>query len=109
MPLEYGWEAMHFGVLGPLAVWRADGTAIRIPDRKVRTLLAGLLAGLLVQEGRPVSVGQLAEALWRGPALADFGVEEFAGHEAFASKLAVGAKLDPHDAPGWISPVPTKA
>ena len=53
---------MYFGVLGPLAVWRADGTAIRIPDRKVRTLLAGLL----VQEGRPVSVDQLAEALWRG-------------------------------------------
>jgi predicted ATPase/DNA-binding SARP family transcriptional activator len=53
---------MRFGVLGPLAVWRADGTAIRIPDLKVRALLAGLL----VQEGRPVSVDRLAEALWRG-------------------------------------------
>src|SRR6266508_3776360 len=57
---------MRFGVLGPLAVWRADGTAIRIPDLKVRVLLADLLVGLLVQEGRPVSVDRLAEALWHG-------------------------------------------
>src|SRR6266542_4150415 len=95
---------MRFGVLGPLAVWRADGQAVKIPDLKVRALLADLLAGLLVQEGRPVSVDRLAEALWRGrppgnpvntlqtkvsqlrralglwrgPALADFGEEEFA-------------------------------
>jgi predicted ATPase/DNA-binding SARP family transcriptional activator len=57
---------MRFGVLGPLAVWRADGTAIRIPDLKVRALLADLLASLLVQEERPVSVDRLAETLWRG-------------------------------------------
>jgi predicted ATPase/DNA-binding SARP family transcriptional activator len=53
---------MRFGVLGPLAVWRADGTAIKIPELKVRALLADLL----VQEGRPVSVDRLAEDLWRG-------------------------------------------
>jgi DNA-binding SARP family transcriptional activator len=53
---------MRFGVLGPLAVWRADGTAVRIPDLKVRALLAGLL----VHQGQPVSVERLAEALWRG-------------------------------------------
>jgi predicted ATPase/DNA-binding SARP family transcriptional activator len=53
---------MRFGVLGPLAVWRSDGTAIRIPELKVRALLADLL----VQEGRPVSVDRLAEDLWRG-------------------------------------------
>jgi predicted ATPase/DNA-binding SARP family transcriptional activator len=64
--MEYGWEAMRFGVLGPLAVWRADGTAIKVPDLKVRVLLAELLAGLLVQDERPVSVDRLAEALWRG-------------------------------------------
>src|SRR6266542_3502805 len=57
---------MRFGVLGPLAVWRADGQAVKIPDLKVRALLADLLACLLVQEGRPVSVDRLAEALWRG-------------------------------------------
>jgi predicted ATPase/DNA-binding SARP family transcriptional activator len=53
---------MRFGVLGPLAVWRADGTAVKIPELKVRALLADLL----VQEGRPVSVDRLAEDLWRG-------------------------------------------
>jgi predicted ATPase/DNA-binding SARP family transcriptional activator len=57
---------MRFGVLGPLAVWRADGTAVKIPELKVRALLAELLVGLLVQQGRPVSVDRLAEALWRG-------------------------------------------
>jgi DNA-binding SARP family transcriptional activator len=57
---------MRFGVLGPLAVWRADGTAVRIPDLKVRVLLAELLAELLVQQERPVSVDRLAEALWHG-------------------------------------------
>src|SRR6266540_1915335 len=53
---------MRFGVLGPLAVWSADGTAIKIPELKVRALLADLL----VQEGRAVSVDRLAEDLWRG-------------------------------------------
>jgi predicted ATPase/DNA-binding SARP family transcriptional activator len=53
---------MRFGVLGPLAVWRADGTVVRIPELKVRVLLADLL----VHEGRPVSVDRLAEDLWRG-------------------------------------------
>ena len=53
---------MRFGVLGPLAVWKADGTAVRIPELKVRALLADLL----VHEGRPVSVDRLAEDLWRG-------------------------------------------
>jgi predicted ATPase/DNA-binding SARP family transcriptional activator len=57
---------MRFGVLGPLAVWGPDGTAIRVPDLKVRALLAELLAGLLVQEERPVSIDRLAETLWRG-------------------------------------------
>jgi predicted ATPase/DNA-binding SARP family transcriptional activator len=66
MPVEYAWEAMRFGVLGPLAVWRADGTAVRIPDLKVRALLADLLVGLLAQQERPVSVDRLTEALWHG-------------------------------------------
>jgi predicted ATPase/DNA-binding SARP family transcriptional activator len=62
VPLECGWEAMRFGVLGPLAVWKADGTAVRIPELKVRALLADLL----VQQGRPVSADRLAEDLWHG-------------------------------------------
>ncbi|TKG72340.1 AfsR/SARP family transcriptional regulator [Prauserella endophytica] len=51
---------MRFGVLGPLAVWTDDGTAVRVPEVKVRALLANLL----VHEGRPVSVDRLANDLW---------------------------------------------
>ncbi len=51
---------MRFGVLGPLAVWTGDGREIRVPEAKVRLLLADLL----VQEGRPVSVDRLVDDLW---------------------------------------------
>ncbi|NUT93669.1 MAG: AfsR/SARP family transcriptional regulator, partial [Saccharothrix sp.] len=51
---------MRFGVLGPLAVWTEDGTPVRVPEVKVRALLARLL----VAEGRPVPVDALAAALW---------------------------------------------
>jgi predicted ATPase/DNA-binding SARP family transcriptional activator len=51
---------MRFGMLGPLEVWAADGSAVRIPEVKVRTLLAHLL----VQRGRPVPAGRLIEDLW---------------------------------------------
>ncbi|MEV4310804.1 BTAD domain-containing putative transcriptional regulator [Actinocrispum sp. NPDC049592] len=51
---------MKFGVLGPLAVWTADGREVRVPEAKVRMLLAALL----VSEGRPVSADRLADDLW---------------------------------------------
>ncbi|MEU4741102.1 BTAD domain-containing putative transcriptional regulator [Actinosynnema sp. NPDC023658] len=51
---------MRFGVLGPLAVWTAGGEAVRVPEAKVRLLLADLLA----HEGRPVSADRLAFDLW---------------------------------------------
>lgn len=51
---------MRFGVLGPLSVWGADGRPVRIPEPKVRALLADLL----VHEGRPVSADRLADDLW---------------------------------------------
>ncbi|MEU0527855.1 BTAD domain-containing putative transcriptional regulator [Streptomyces niveus] len=57
---------MRFGVLGPLAVWTADGDPVPIPGAKVRALLAHLL----VSPGRAVSVGRLVDALW-GEALPD--------------------------------------
>ncbi|MFC8078858.1 BTAD domain-containing putative transcriptional regulator [Streptomyces sp. NPDC057307] len=53
---------MRFGVLGPLGVWTADGAAVRIPEPKVRALLAHLL----VHRGRPVSADRLVDDLW-GP------------------------------------------
>ncbi|WP_461037544.1 AfsR/SARP family transcriptional regulator, partial [Streptomyces mayteni] len=51
---------MRFGVLGPLALWAPDGTPVRIPERKSRTVLARLL----VLPGRPVGVDRLVECVW---------------------------------------------
>ncbi|GIG67588.1 BTAD domain-containing putative transcriptional regulator [Phytomonospora endophytica] len=58
---------MRFGVLGPLAVWSANGVAVTVPEVKVRALLASLL----VDPGRVVSTGRLAEDLWTGAPPAD--------------------------------------
>ncbi len=55
----YG-DEMRFGVLGPLAVWTGDGTALRVPETKVRAVLAALLA----EPGRTVSADRLVDALW---------------------------------------------
>lgn len=58
---------MRFGVLGPLAVWSADGRAVRVPEVKVRALLALLLA----EQGRPVSADRLIDELWGSKLPAD--------------------------------------
>ncbi|MEV3852978.1 BTAD domain-containing putative transcriptional regulator [Streptomyces sp. NPDC050095] len=51
---------MWFGVLGGLVVRGRDGESVVVPEVKVRTLLAVLLA----HEGRGVSVDGLVEELW---------------------------------------------
>ncbi|WP_459737958.1 AfsR/SARP family transcriptional regulator [Streptomyces sp. E-15] len=51
---------MRFGVLGPLAVWDDEGVAVRVPEAKVRALLAALLA----HDGGPVSADRLIHDLW---------------------------------------------
>ncbi|WP_433330350.1 BTAD domain-containing putative transcriptional regulator [Spirillospora sp. CA-294931] len=51
---------MRFGVLGPLAAWTDDGLPVRVPETKVRALLADLL----VSPGRPVPSDRLIEDLW---------------------------------------------
>lgn len=53
-------ELVHFGVLGPLSVWTADGLPVKVPEAKVRALLADLIVHL----GRPVSADRLADDLW---------------------------------------------
>ncbi|MGN9839105.1 BTAD domain-containing putative transcriptional regulator [Nonomuraea sp. H19] len=53
---------MRFGVLGPLAVWSADGEPVRVLEVKVRALLADLL----IHAGHPVSADRLVEDLWGG-------------------------------------------
>ncbi|MFB6838375.1 BTAD domain-containing putative transcriptional regulator [Streptomyces sp. NPDC056361] len=51
---------MRFGVLGPVAVWDAGGDPVRVPETKVRALLADLLA----HEGRPVPTDRLVHDIW---------------------------------------------
>lgn len=64
--LGVGWGSVgygspvRFGVLGELAVWTPAGEPVRVPEAKVRLLLADLL----VHEGRPVSVDRLVFDLW---------------------------------------------
>ncbi|MFJ6686806.1 BTAD domain-containing putative transcriptional regulator [Streptomyces werraensis] len=53
---------MRYGVLGPLAVWDADGKPIKVPEAKVRALLANLL----MHGGNPVPPDRLIEDLWAG-------------------------------------------
>ncbi|OLF06693.1 hypothetical protein BLA60_31015 [Actinophytocola xinjiangensis] len=47
-------------MLGPLTAWTGDGTPVTVPEVKVRLLLALLLG----EQGRPVPVDRLVEALW---------------------------------------------
>ncbi|WP_329356740.1 AfsR/SARP family transcriptional regulator [Streptomyces anulatus] len=51
---------MRFGVLGPLVVGDGEGNDVTVPERKVRALLADLLA----HDGGPVSVDRLIHDLW---------------------------------------------
>ncbi|MEV5828679.1 BTAD domain-containing putative transcriptional regulator [Spirillospora sp. NPDC052242] len=51
---------MRFGVLGPLEIRTDDGRPVRVPELKVRLLLAALLAA----GGRPVSAERLIRDLW---------------------------------------------
>ncbi|WP_411111940.1 BTAD domain-containing putative transcriptional regulator [Streptomyces sp. c-19] len=51
---------MRFAVLGETAVRTEDGTPVRVPELKVRALLAALL----VDAGRPVASYRLVDALW---------------------------------------------
>src|SRR5690606_28627170 len=53
-------RGMRFGVLGPLELWSSDGETVRVPEAKVRALLADLL----VNEGRPVPADRLVDDLW---------------------------------------------
>ncbi|HEY9366950.1 AfsR/SARP family transcriptional regulator [Streptomyces sp.] len=51
---------MLFGVLGETAVRTDDGRPVRVPELKVRALLASLLA----DAGRPVAAYRLVDDLW---------------------------------------------
>ncbi|MEV0000396.1 BTAD domain-containing putative transcriptional regulator [Streptomyces sp. NPDC050848] len=51
---------MRFAVLGETAVRTEDGRVVRVPELKVRALLASLL----VDPGRPVATHRLVDDLW---------------------------------------------
>ncbi|MFG2641695.1 BTAD domain-containing putative transcriptional regulator [Streptomyces sp. NPDC048370] len=51
---------MRFAVLGETAVLTEDGRVVRVPELKVRALLASLL----VDPGRPVATHRLVDDLW---------------------------------------------
>ncbi|MFD5696560.1 BTAD domain-containing putative transcriptional regulator [Streptomyces lasiicapitis] len=53
---------MRYGVLGPLTVWDTEGQPLKVPEVKVRALLASLL----IHGGGPVPADRLIEDLWSG-------------------------------------------
>ncbi|WP_433544442.1 BTAD domain-containing putative transcriptional regulator (plasmid) [Streptomyces sp. CA-294286] len=68
---------MRFGVLGPLAVWKADGSPMTVPGARTRALLAVLLS----HEGHPVSADRLVEEVW--------GKSQRPGHPAAALQTRI--------------------
>ncbi|RSM90855.1 AfsR/SARP family transcriptional regulator [Kibdelosporangium aridum] len=87
---------MRFGVLGPVAVWAADGTAIRVPELKVRALLAALLA----REGQVVSADRLVEDLWGADPPAKAGA--VLRSKVSQLRRALARDLVVHQAPGYL-------
>ncbi|MFD0556329.1 putative ATPase [Stackebrandtia endophytica] len=51
---------MHFAILGPVEVTTGDGKPVRVPEARIRALLADLLA----HHGQVVSADRLMEHLW---------------------------------------------
>ncbi|MDQ3790939.1 MAG: AfsR/SARP family transcriptional regulator, partial [Actinomycetota bacterium] len=92
---------MRFGLLGPLAVWTDHGEPVTVPGRKVRALLANLL----VNAGRPVSVDRLVDDLWGTGAPADptaaLHVRVSQLRRALANAEPGGRELVVSQAPGY--------
>ncbi|MEU6682021.1 BTAD domain-containing putative transcriptional regulator [Streptomyces sp. NPDC046832] len=101
---------MEFGVLGPLEVRTDGGRGVRVPEAKVRLLLAALLA----RHGQVVPAARLVEDLWGGSA---FTARPTASLQAKVSQLrraledaeAGGRALVAHRAPGYVLEVPARA
>ncbi|MGW8888094.1 BTAD domain-containing putative transcriptional regulator [Streptomyces sp. NPDC055749] len=91
---------MRFGVLGPLAVWTANGELVAVPDAKVRLMLADLL----VEPGRVLSSGRLVEDLWgdRLPARPVSALQTLVSRLRKALTAAGGGGLVAHRPPGYL-------
>ncbi|MEU7719524.1 BTAD domain-containing putative transcriptional regulator [Streptomyces tibetensis] len=101
---------MEFGVLGPLEVRTDEGRPVRVPEVKVRLLLADLLA----HHGQVVPAGRLIEDLWGGSA---FTARPTASLQAKVSQLrraledaeTGGRELIAHRPPGYVLDIPAGA
>ncbi|MET9390837.1 BTAD domain-containing putative transcriptional regulator [Streptomyces sp. NPDC006624] len=101
---------MEFGVLGPLEVRTDEGRVVRVPEVKVRMLLADLLA----HHGQVVPAPRLIEDLWGG---STFTARPSASLQAKVSQLRralrdaePGAReLVAHRPPGYVLDVPAQA
>ncbi|MFC8076969.1 BTAD domain-containing putative transcriptional regulator [Streptomyces sp. NPDC057307] len=98
---------MRFGVLGPLAVWTADGDPVVVPEAKVRALLAALLA----EPGRTASADRLVEDLWgeRPPARPASALQTLVSRLRKALSAAGGDGMVVHRPPGYLLRVPGDA
>ncbi|MBB4711952.1 putative ATPase/DNA-binding SARP family transcriptional activator [Streptomyces luteogriseus] len=101
---------MEFGVLGPLEVRTDEGRVVRVPEVKVRMLLADLLA----HRGQVVPAARLIEDLWGG---STFTARPAASLQAKVSQLrraledaeTGGRELIAHRPPGYVLDVPAGA
>ncbi|MEV5107704.1 BTAD domain-containing putative transcriptional regulator [Streptomyces massasporeus] len=101
---------MEFGVLGPLEVRTDESRVVRVPEVKVRMLLADLLA----HHGQVVPAARLIEDLWGG---STFTARPTASLQAKVSQLrraledaeAGGRELIAHRPPGYLLDVPAAA
>ncbi|WP_328429292.1 AfsR/SARP family transcriptional regulator [Streptomyces sp. NBC_00443] len=101
---------MEFGVLGPLEVRTDTRRVVRVPEVKVRMLLADLLA----HHGQVVPAGRLIEGLWGG---STFTARPSASLQAKVSQLRRtledaepgGRELIAHRPPGYVLDIPAGA
>ncbi|MFH0518446.1 BTAD domain-containing putative transcriptional regulator [Streptomyces sp. M41] len=101
---------MEFGVLGPLEVSTAEGSVVRVPEVKVRLLLADLLA----HQGQVVPAERLIEDLWGG---STFTARPAASLQAKVSQLRRALEdaepgsreLVVHRPPGYVLDIPAGA
>ncbi|CAL9430448.1 hypothetical protein SUDANB1_02030 [Streptomyces sp. enrichment culture] len=101
---------MEFGVLGPLEVRTDESRVVRVPEVKVRMLLADLLA----HHGQVVPAARLIEDLWGG---STFTARPTASLQAKVSQLrraledaeTGGRELIAHRPPGYVLDVPAGA
>ncbi|MFC9338321.1 BTAD domain-containing putative transcriptional regulator [Streptomyces sp. NPDC057020] len=100
---------MRFAVLGETAVRTEDGTLVRVPELKVRALLAALL----VDAGRPVAAFRLVDDLWGdeppGNPLRALQAKVSQLRRAFEEAEPGGRGLVVTQAPGYLLAVPEGA